>query len=38
VRPVRSLLSALVRLPWQATAAHPVLEALSWLQDLYAHD
>jgi TnpA family transposase len=38
VRPVRSLLSALVRLPWQATAAHPVLEALSWLQDLYTHD
>ena len=36
--PVRSLLSALVRLPWQATAAHHVLEALSWLQDLYAHD
>lgn len=25
VRPVRSLLSALVRLPWQATHAHPLL-------------
>jgi TnpA family transposase len=38
VRPVRALLSALVRLPWQATDAHPVLAALRWLHDLYAHD
>jgi len=38
VRPVRSLLTALVRLPWQATDAHPVLAALHWLHDLYAHD
>ena len=29
VRPVRSLLSALVRLPWAATDNHPVLEALA---------
>ncbi len=38
VRPVRSLLSALVWLLWQATDAHPVLAAQRWLQDLYAHD
>jgi len=38
VRPVRSLLNGLVRLPWQATDAHPVLEALRWLHDLYAHE
>ena len=38
VRPVRSLLIALVRLPWQSTLAHPVLEALKWLRDLYAHE
>lgn len=38
VRPVRSLLTALVRLPWQATDAHPVLEALQRLRDLYAHE
>ena len=38
VRPVRSLLRALVRLPWQATEAHPVLQALRLLQDLYAHE
>jgi hypothetical protein len=38
VRPVRSLLSALVRLPWQATDNHPVLQALCLLRDLYAHE
>jgi hypothetical protein len=38
VRPVRALLSALVRLPWQATDDHPVLQALRRLQDLYAHE
>jgi hypothetical protein len=38
VRPVRSLLSALVRLPWAATDNHPVLQALRRLQDLYAHE
>src|ERR1700677_433479 len=38
VRPVRSLLSALVRLPWAATDNHPVLEALRRLQGLYAHE
>ncbi len=38
VRPVRSLLSALVRLPWAATDNHPVLEALRRLQDLYTHE
>ena len=38
VRPVRSLLSALVRLPWAATDNHSVLEALRRLQGLYAHE
>ncbi len=38
VRPVRSLLSALVRLPWQASNNHPVLQALRSLQGLYAHE
>ncbi len=38
VRPVRSLLNALVRLPWHATDNHPVLQALRSLQDLYAHE
>ena len=38
VRPVRSLLSALVRLPWAATDNHPVLQALRRLQDLYTHE
>jgi TnpA family transposase len=38
VRPVRSLLRALVRLPWQATEAHPVLQALCCLQDLYGRE
>src|SRR5208337_3917542 len=37
VRPVRSLLTALVQLPWQSREAHPALEALKWLRDLYAH-
>ena len=37
VRPVRSLLTALVQLPWQSKEAHPALEALKWLRDLYAH-
>src|SRR5262249_23492451 len=38
VRPVRSLLTALVQLPWQSREAHPALEALKWLRDLYAHE
>jgi TnpA family transposase len=38
VRPVRSLLRALVRLPWAATDNHPVLEALRGLQGLYTHE
>ena len=32
IRPVRSLLSALVVLPWQAVPGHPVLEALQLLK------
>jgi hypothetical protein len=38
VRPVRSLLTALVQLPWQSREAHPALEALKWLRDLYAQE
>jgi TnpA family transposase len=38
VRPVRSLLSALVRLPWQAADDHPVRQALHCLEHLYAHE
>jgi hypothetical protein len=38
VRPVHALLKALVRLPWRSTAAHPVLEAMSVLRDLYERD
>ena len=38
VRPVRSLLTGLVQLPWQSREAHPALEALKWLRDLYAHE
>ena len=38
VRPVRALLKALVGLPWRSTAAHPVLEAMSVLRDLYERD
>jgi hypothetical protein len=36
IRPVRALLNALVRLPWQATDDHAVLQALRRLRDLYA--
>lgn len=38
IRPIRSLLSALVVLPWQATAEHPVVEAMALLRTLYEHD
>ena len=38
VRPVHALLKALVRLPWRSTAAHPALEAMSVLRDLYERD
>ena len=38
IRPVRSLLSALVVLPWQAIPGHPVLAALQLLKGLYEHD
>jgi TnpA family transposase len=37
IRPVRSLLSALVVLPWQATPGHSVLAALQRLKGLYEH-
>jgi TnpA family transposase len=35
IRPVRSLLSALMVLPWEATAGHPVLAAVQLLKPLY---
>lgn len=35
VRPVRSLLLAIAKLPWQATGDHPVVLALAKLRDLY---
>ena len=38
VRPVRLLLTAIVRLPWQAADAHPVLAALRRLHDLYVRE
>ena len=37
IRPVRSLLTALVLLPWQAIPGHPVLAALQRLKELYEH-
>ena len=38
IRPVRSLLSALMVLPWEATPGHPVLAAIQLLIALYEHD
>ena len=38
VRPVRALLKALARLPWQAVPAHPLLEPLGVLRGLYERD
>jgi len=38
IRPVRSLLSALATLPWQAAADHPVWATLQLLKALYEHD
>ena len=35
IRPVRSLLSGLMALPWEATPDHPVLSAIHRLKDLY---
>jgi hypothetical protein len=35
IRPVRSLLAAIVKLPWQATGNHPAIIALMTLRDLY---
>jgi hypothetical protein len=37
-RPVHSLLSALVVLPWQAADGHPVTTAMRLLKNLYAHN
>ena len=36
VRPIRTLLVALTKLPWQSTGEHPVTEAMSRLRELYA--
>ena len=38
IRSVRSLLSALMILPWEATPGHPVLAAIQLLRALYEHD
>jgi TnpA family transposase len=38
IRPVRTLLSALVKLPWQAVANHPVLAGLERLKSLYTQE
>jgi hypothetical protein len=35
IRPVRSLLSGLMMLPWEATPEHPVLAAITLLKDRY---
>ncbi len=35
IRPVRSLLVAIAKLPWQATGEHPAIEFLAKLQALY---
>src|ERR1019366_8593252 len=35
IRPVHSLLSALMVLPWEATPGHPVLAAMQLLKPLY---
>jgi hypothetical protein len=36
IRPIRSLLVAIAKLPWQATGNHPAIIALTTLRDLYA--
>ncbi len=36
IRPVRSLLVAIAKLPWSATGEHPVIDALARLRELYA--
>jgi len=38
IRPVRSLLAAITKLPWQSTGEHPVTDALAKLHTLYEHD
>jgi hypothetical protein len=38
IRSVRSLLSALMILPWEATPGHPVLAAIQLLRALYEHN
>ena len=35
IRPVRSLLVAIAKLPWQATGEHPAIESLAKLQGFY---
>ena len=36
IRPVRSVLVAIAKLPWQATGEHPVTTVLATLRELYA--
>lgn len=38
IRPVRSLLVTIAKLPWQATGAHPVIESLVKMRDLYGRN
>ena len=38
IRPTRSLLVAIAKLPWQATGEHPAIDALSKLRDLYVRN
>ena len=38
IRPVRSLLVALSRMPWTATGEHPVIESLVKMRDLYGRN
>jgi TnpA family transposase len=36
IRPVRALIAAIIKLPWQAKGEHPVLQALLQLRSLHA--
>ena len=38
IRPVRSLLVAIAKLPWQATGEHPVVQSLVTMRDLYGRN
>ena len=38
IRPVRALLVAIAKPPWQATGDHPAMDSLTKLRDLYSQD